>query len=521
MESQAPRPIRVLIAALGGQGGGVLANWIIKAAREAGLIVQGSSIPGVAQRTGATTYYIEVFPLSEPELNGRKPVLAVYPIKGDVDLLVGGEIIEAGRMANMGYVTPGHTVTIASNHRAFTLTERMAMEDGRYPVGIVEPFLEGVSKRTLIFDAESLALDKGSAANAVIFGAIAGAGILPMAEECYRAAIAGQGRAVERNLRGFEAGLAKWSEPQAPVAPVAKPAPRTAEEPAAASGPVLPASMEEALARYPEASRSIVRMALARLIDFQGPAYARLFLDRLAAMLLKDDVDFTTILAKRLATWMTYEDVIRIADYKTRAERVERVRRELGAAPSQKVVITEFLKPGLDQALDLLPPFLAKRVERFVQGIEDKNRLHVGLKVPTTKIWGFVLLRLLSALRFWRPYSYRYRCEQERIESWLSRVGRAAEKDAALATEIVELSRLVKGYGDTHRRGSGNLAAVYEGLVDPHLDAVEKGGLAPAEAARLIREGREAALAEPEGGKLREFLDATQAGQAKLTREVA
>ena len=63
---------------------------------------------GVAQRTGATTYYIEVFPLPEAELGGKKPVLAIYPIKGDVDLLVGGEMVEAGRMANLGYVTPGH-----------------------------------------------------------------------------------------------------------------------------------------------------------------------------------------------------------------------------------------------------------------------------------------------------------------------------------------------------------------------------------------------------------------------------
>ena len=518
MEPQAPRPIRVLIAALGGQGGGVLANWIIKAAREAGFVAQGSSIPGVAQRTGATTYYIEVFPLPEAELDGKKPVLAVYPIKGDVDLLVGGEMVEAGRMANMGYVTPGHTVTVASSHRAFTLPERMAMDDGRYPEGIIEPFLEGVSKSALLFDAEALALDIGSAANAVLLGAVAGAGVLPIAEEFYRAAISGQGRAVERNLRGFEAGLAKWSEPSVPVAPVA---PRTAEEPAAATGPVLPASMEEAVARYPEASRAIVKMALGRLLDFQGPGYARLFLDRLAAMPLGDDAALTSLLAKRLATWMTYEDVIRVADLKTRAEREARVRLEAGAAPGQKVVITEFLKPGLEQALDLLPPFLAKRLEGLVEGVEDKNKLHVGLKVPTTKIWGFALLRMLSALRFWRPYSYRYRREQERIEGWLSRVGRAAGKDAALAAEIVELSRLVKGYGDTHRRGTGNLMAVYEGLVDPYLDAVEKGGLAPAEAARLIRDGRDAALAEPDGGKLGELLDAVRAGAAKLRREVA
>ena len=527
MESQAPRPIRVLIAALGGQGGGVLANWIIKAAREAGFVAQGSSIPGVAQRTGATTYYIEVFPIAEAELDGKKPVLAVYPIKGDVDLLVGGEMVEAGRMATIGYVTPGHTVTVASSHRTFTLTERMAMDDGRYPEGIIEPFLEGVSQRSLLFDAEAAALEIGTAANALILGAVAGAGVLPMAEEFYRAAISGQGRAVERNLLGFEAGLAKWSEPSAsvpsvaPLASVTPQAPGAAEQPTAAAGPVLPAPMEEAVGHFPEASQTIVRLALGRLLDFQGPGYARLFLDRLAAMPLGGDAALTSVLAKRLATWMTYEDVIRVADLKTRAEREDRVRLEAGATPGQKVVITEFLKPGLEQALDLLPPFLAKGLEGLVRGVKDKNKLHVGLKVPTTKIWGFVLLRLLSTLRFWRPYSYRYSCEQERIEGWLSRVGRAAEKDAGLATEIIELSRLVKGYGDTHRRGTENLAAVYEGLVDPYLDAVEKGGLAPAEAARLIRDGREAALAEPEGGKLRELLDAAQSGETTMSQEVA
>ena len=234
-----------------------------------------------------------------------------------------------------------------------------------------------------------------------------------------------------------------------PVSPVSPVAPRTAEEPAAASAPALPAPLEEAVARHPEASRAIVGMALGRLVDFQGPGYARLFLDRLAALPLKDDAALTSTLAKRLATWMTYEDVIRVADLKTRAEREDRVRLEAGAAPGQKVVITEFLKPGLEQALDLLPPFLAKGLEGLARGVEDKNKLHVGLKLPTTKIWGFVLLRLLSTLRFWRPYSYRYRCEQERIEGWLFRVGRAAKMDAALATEIIELSRLVKGYGDT------------------------------------------------------------------------
>ena len=522
MEPQALRPIRVLIAALGGQGGGVLANWIIKAAREAGFVAQGSSIPGVAQRTGATTYYIEVFPLPEAELGGKKPVLAIYPIKGDVDLLVGGEMVEAGRMANLGYVTPGHTVTVASSHRAFTLTERMAMDDGRYPEGTIEPFLEGVSKSALLFDAEALALEIGSAANAVLLGAVAGAGVLPVAEGVLPRRYFGPGprrRTQSARIRGGPRQMVRAAGACVTCVTCGATHRRRAR-----GGPPRPPCRRHwkrqwRAIRKPAGRSSEWRSAGSSIS--RGRATPASFSTGLAALPLKDDAALTSTLAKRLATWMTYEDVIRVADLKTRAEREDRVRLEAGAAPGQKVVITEFLKPGLEQALDLLPPFLAKGLEGLARGVEDKNKLHVGLKLPTTKIWGFVLLRLLSTLRFWRPYSYRYRCEQERIEGWLFRVGRAAKMDAALATEIIDLSRLVKGYGDTHRRGTKNLATVYERLVDPQLDAIEKGGLAAAEGARLIRDAREAALAEPEGGKLREFLDAGQAGEANLTREVA
>jgi len=72
------RPISILIAALGGEGGGVLTDWIVAAAGELGFPVQSTSIPGVAQRTGATTYYIEIVPVPARELPGR-PVLALAP----------------------------------------------------------------------------------------------------------------------------------------------------------------------------------------------------------------------------------------------------------------------------------------------------------------------------------------------------------------------------------------------------------------------------------------------------------
>ena len=123
------QPIAILIAALGGEGGGVLAEWLVEAATRAGYPVQSTSIPGVAQRTGATTYYVEVYPVLRAQLEGtpradesaptggraefirpapradesaptvRQPVLGLYPVPGGVDLLVASELLEAGRAA--------------------------------------------------------------------------------------------------------------------------------------------------------------------------------------------------------------------------------------------------------------------------------------------------------------------------------------------------------------------------------------------------------------------------------------
>src|SRR5581483_333439 len=100
------RPITILIAALGGEGGGVLTDWIVNAATRRGFPVQSTSIPGVAQRTGATTYYIEIVPASWRELGDKRPVLALTPGIGDIDVMVASELLEAGRAVSNGFITP-------------------------------------------------------------------------------------------------------------------------------------------------------------------------------------------------------------------------------------------------------------------------------------------------------------------------------------------------------------------------------------------------------------------------------
>ena len=75
-------------------------------------------------------------------------------------------------------------------------------------------------------------------------------------------------------------------------------------------------------------------------------------------------------------------------------------------------------------------------------------------------------MRSLAWLKPWRPFSYRYREEQQLIERWLALVGEAARRDAALAFEVAECARLIKGYGETHRRGKANFLAIVDALVE-------------------------------------------------------
>ena len=89
----ADKPLSIAILAMGGQGGGVLADWIVHLAESQGWVAQTTSVPGVAQRTGATIYYLEMIPARD----GVAPILSLMPTPGDVDVVIAAELMEAGK----------------------------------------------------------------------------------------------------------------------------------------------------------------------------------------------------------------------------------------------------------------------------------------------------------------------------------------------------------------------------------------------------------------------------------------
>jgi indolepyruvate ferredoxin oxidoreductase beta subunit len=463
-------PITILIAALGGEGGGVMADWLMEAATASGLPAQATSIPGVAQRTGATTYYLEIFPVQRNALNGREPVLSLTPSPGNVDIMVASELVEAGRAMTNGYVSPERTTLIASTHRIYATAEKMQMADGRFESDKVIAAGGQLAKKAVMFDMRKLAQDNGTVINAVLFGAMAGSGVLPLSRETCEAAIRKAGRGAEASLRGFAAGYEIAAGSRQPPAQPAKPKRAT--------------SIDE-----------ILPLAKDRLTDYQGERYAEIYAERVKPFLAGDPRVGATV-ARHLATWMAYEDIIRVADLKTRASRFERVRKEVGAKEGEPVVVIDFLKPGVEEFASVMPHFLGKRLIDWAEKRGKLDSYNFGMHIKTSSFFGYALVRSLAGLKPWRPMSYRYREEQQLIERWLALVAEAARRDAGLAFEVAECARLIKGYGETHRRGKANFLAIIDALVEnPATSDVS-------EQTRAIRTAREAALADPEGKAL-------------------
>lgn len=529
MSALPERPISVLVAALGGEGGGVLADWIIGAARSLDYPVQSTSIPGVAQRTGATTYYLELYPAPAAGLGARRPVMTLAPAPGQVDVLVASELLEAARAMLAGYVTAERTTLVASTHRVYTVAEKMQMGDGRFDSGRILHAARSLCRHAFLFDMQSLAIRSGSVINAVLFGALAGSGALPLERTVCEQAIRRSGKGVEASLRGFELGFTACREGAA----------HSAGEPVEGGGPPpRPRTQESELLdrirrNFPEQTRPIVEAGLARVAEYQDRDYADLYLNRLEPIARLDGerggaatgFKLTSETARFLALWMCYEDVLRVADLKSRRSRFERVRAEVRANPHEPVHVFEYLKPGIEEFAALLPARVSKWALGWAQRRGLVRKLSIGLRLKTTSVTGFLLLRLLASARPLRRLTARYGEEQALIERWLRAVAASSAGDLALGLEVARCGRLIKGYGDTHRRGKASFVRILESLVEEGPTGDEREPVAPtrsSERAQAIRQAIEAALADPEGRSLERALSehgiAPRPPQAKPVR---
>jgi indolepyruvate ferredoxin oxidoreductase beta subunit len=481
--------ICIAILAMGGQGGGVLADWIQEVALHNGWLAQGTSVPGVAQRTGSTVYYIEL----ARSLDGRQPIMAQMPVPGDVDVVIASELMEAGRALLRNFVSADRTTLISSTHRVYAIAEKAAMGDGR---GNSERIIEAAgqrSKRFIGFDMDAATEQSGSVISAVMFGALAGSEVLPFAREAFEQAIKDSGIAVKSNLAGFEQGFRAASGAiTLPIEPG-----HAVPQPTTPMGKQLHARL---MSRLPPPAHANALHGVQRLVDYQDGAYAALYLDRLEKITALDRAPFelSAEVARHLALWMSYEDTIRVADLKTRASRMQRVRSEVRAGDEQHLSVTEFMHPRLQEICETLPAGLGHAVLRSKRLSSTLDRFfQKGRHVETTSLWWFLVLRALAKYRRFRRGSLRFREEQARIEHWLADVQSAASNDLDLALEWVRCQRLIKGYGDTFERGVRNLASIRSAFFALPLEK---------RTAQWLAQARSKALADEQGAGLKAHL---------------
>jgi Pyruvate/2-oxoacid:ferredoxin oxidoreductase gamma subunit/NAD-dependent dihydropyrimidine dehydrogenase PreA subunit len=297
-------PIKIAILAIGGEGGGVLADWIVDLAEHSGWLAQATSVPGVAQRTGATIYYVELFPAAAAGVAGAEPVLALMPMPGDVDIVLASELMEAARAVQRGLVTADRTTLIASTHRVWSITEKTALGDGRVSAAALVGHTRAAAARLVSFDmaeaAETPAASSAPSCSARLPAAARCRSAAPRSRTRSRAAASARSPADAPSMPASRARRRPLPRPPVPTRRASPTARRWRRPPPRPLHRIRQRRRQEqrrrrAIRRSPRwsaarapAFRSRRRRSFSkecgRTIDWQDPAYAALYLERLAGL---------------------------------------------------------------------------------------------------------------------------------------------------------------------------------------------------------------------------------------------
>ena len=487
------RTVNLVAAALGGEGGGVFTSWLADVAELEGWFCQTTALAGVAQRTGATIYYLEFFPRSSR--HEEIPVMSLFPAQGDIDIAVASEIAEAARMVQRGFVTADRTTLLASDHRVYSIGEKQGLGDSTADAEHLREVAGRYSKEFIHYDMLKLANDHGAVISSVLLGAVAGSEVFPFSKSSFKDVIRSSGKSVDVNLAAFEASAEKARLRGVEV---------FTPEPKPSGEFKLPTAQTEKgrelldkISTFPGALHEVLYHGVSRCVDYLDHAYASWYLAECESMYTlenKTNGPVTMQVARYLALWMCYEDIPRVSQLKTRLARVENIRREVNAAPNQILHITEFFSPRIEEMCAIMPTAIGGRMLKSSFAKVILNLFTGGKKLRTDGFFVFVMLRILASFRVIRRSSLGYEHEHKMIQRWLSSVIDAlAKKDSVRALALAKCGRLVKGYGETRHRTTSQL-----------MEIVDKGANLPSE---RIESLQYAALDDDTGEGLAKMLD--------------
>ena len=180
-----------------------------------------------------------------------------------------------------------------------------------------------------------------------------------------------------------------------------------------AATPLLPEGSPDAIA-------PVVSEGIHLLIDYQGPSYAQLYVDRLRRFVGRAGVDDAMFgeIARLMANRMSYEDPIRIAQLK------------LGEADAAPDDVRQF---RIDELVGALPTAVADPILGVLDYLGCVHK-PVSIRFSKASRWGIRRLKIEASLRRWRLFSVRYGDERAWVERWLHMIDRALVKQPARGT---------------------------------------------------------------------------------------
>ena len=476
--------IKILVPAVGGQGGGVLTEWLVQAFFKEEFDVQGISLPGLSQRGGSTVYYLEAYP--KPE-EGKQVIFAQFPVPGEVDIIVAQEFLELGRALELGYGSDITTI-VTSTHRIYSTLEKMPIGSGIYSDENLRKLARAFSSDLIELNALELSKENGMdelAVNAILLGALCASGALPVKKDSYIAAIEEVGVAVKSNLRAFEVGWEYISSNkyQAKDADSAEDWNKFVRE---RTQKLEGEEREEYLSRvseiegkYPQNTWKILAESVFRLKEYQSLKYADRYLSMVDEVFEIDEsvkgggFKLTEHYAKNLALLMSYEDGIRVAELKINSERFKRIKENMRLRDDQVFKVVDYLKPDAEEVYGLLPYYLVSPVLSFTRTSlfkkiwRRKRPLTFGQTPTTNSFSGFARLWLLTKIKFMRPQSYRYKKEYALIKKYTESVKIYSKYDYKLGCLAARSAGVVKGYGKVRRRTMDAFYRFIDNIVFP------------------------------------------------------
>jgi indolepyruvate ferredoxin oxidoreductase beta subunit len=476
------RATRILIGTVGGQGGGVLSDWLVKGLLNAGWQAQSIGLLGLSQRAGSVIYYVEARPFGD-----KPPILSAYAAPGDVDLLLAQEFLELGRLLQGGFAHPDCTI-IANTYRYYGTLEKTPAEGGIYPSGVIRKAAETLSGDSYLFHAQELVAQAGLSllsSNAILLGAVAASKVFDLPAEPFRRAIEEAEVNVADNLKAFDLGYSMMRGGTLPRALFKESEvldwQQLAEQREAALPPRRRAEyrrlLEQARGAAPALSR-IFAEACYRLLDFQDGAYVRDYLTRVrdvqAAEKARSGDDSTAVTAayaQHLANWMSYEDAPRVAQLKLRPERFARMRKEHNVRGEDPFWVDDFLAPDPPQIYGMLPAPLGRWVrERGRRWRQDFDHIAMPMRVRSNRPWGYFTLSVVAGMRHLRRHSLRHHEELALLKRWHDAVLHWLGRDATLGRLAADAGRVVKGYGRVRDQALDDLWA----FIDQGLPLLEQ-----------------------------------------------